>query len=144
MTGEPSGDVGSAPSAACGLAEIDRRLALLRAELAGGGQRGDQSAGPGASLPSPRGRSAGPLARALAREHPAGRSAAVELRAGPFADPEAVRAFARLLGELRAVADVRLAGYEGADRAILEVTLVDRSSAGPDRGSARRGPAQSA
>jgi hypothetical protein len=128
------------------LAEIDRRLALLRLELAPGppspgtptadaAPAGPAPAGP---APSPsRGRGSGPLARVLARERSTPRGTIVELRAQPFADPEAVRAFVRLLGELRAVADVRLVGYEGADRAILEVTV------STDEG-ARRAPTESA
>jgi hypothetical protein len=117
------------------LGEIDRRLARLRSELASGTSAsvartpGVEGGAAGAQFSAPRGRASGPLAQVLAREHSSAHVVRAELHAGPFSDPEAVRAFARLLCELRAVVDVRLAGYEGADRAILEVTLAGEEAA---------------
>jgi hypothetical protein len=118
------------------LAEVDRRLALLRSELAPAGCSGPEAA-PAAALAAETPPAAALAAESVPSEAPDCEEAAAssthvvraELHAGPFADPEAVRAFARLLCELRAVVDVRLAGYEGADRAILEVTLAGDEAA---------------
>lgn len=68
------------------------------------------------------------LARALEMSgepfEPDGDSATVI--AGPFATPAQVREFEALLGELSPVEEVRLAGYEAEDRAVLEVRLRPR------------------
>jgi hypothetical protein len=58
--------------------------------------------------------------------------------AGPFRAIGEVRAFELALGELAPVEEVRLAGYEGEDRAVLEVRLrdpraPDRDPRAPDR-----------
>jgi hypothetical protein len=53
----------------------------------------------------------------------ASHAAAVTLAAGPFSRVEMVAEFERALAGLPQVADVALRGYEGTDRAILEVQL---------------------
>jgi hypothetical protein len=50
-------------------------------------------------------------------------SAGIEIAAGPFADTEALRQFERALEQLDAVRRVTVRGYEGSDRAILDVEL---------------------
>jgi hypothetical protein len=50
-------------------------------------------------------------------------SNAVTLKAGPFADTGALRAFTERLAELPGVDKVSVRGFEGADRAILDVEL---------------------
>jgi hypothetical protein len=57
----------------------------------------------------------------------AGRAASV--LAGPFDTPAEVRAFVKLLDGLDVVEEARVAGFEGEDRAVLEVRL----RAGPPR-----------
>src|SRR5947209_5682533 len=47
----------------------------------------------------------------------------VTVSAGPFGTVEAVRAFEALLATLPGVRDVTLRGYEGEDRAVLDVEL---------------------
>ncbi len=49
--------------------------------------------------------------------------AGVELAAGPFADTESLREFERALERLDAVRRVTVRGFEGSDRAILDVEL---------------------
>jgi hypothetical protein len=49
--------------------------------------------------------------------------AGVELAAGPFADTESLREFERALEQLDAVRRVTVRGFEGSDRAILDVEL---------------------
>ncbi len=48
---------------------------------------------------------------------------AVTLKAGPFADTAALRAFTEHLAELAGVEKVTVRGFEGADRAIVDVEL---------------------
>jgi hypothetical protein len=60
----------------------------------------------------------GALAR-MPRLHPA----EISVSAGPFASVEAVRAFEGLLASLPGVREVTLRGYEGEDRAVLDVEL---------------------
>ena len=50
--------------------------------------------------------------------------AGVEIAAGPFADTGALRQFKRALEQLDAVRRVTVRGYQGTDRAILDVELV--------------------
>jgi hypothetical protein len=45
------------------------------------------------------------------------------LTAGPFASLEEVRAFERTLRGVPGVAEVSVRGYEGSDRALIEVRL---------------------
>jgi hypothetical protein len=60
------------------------------------------------------------LAPASRRHHePAG----VTLNAGPFADIDALREFEAALSDFRGVREVTVRGYEGADRAIIDVRL---------------------
>jgi hypothetical protein len=47
----------------------------------------------------------------------------VTLAAGPFSGIEVLEEFQRAMAELPQVADVSVRGYEGRDRAILEVRL---------------------
>ncbi|HEV3054922.1 MAG TPA: hypothetical protein VGX45_09730, partial [Solirubrobacteraceae bacterium] len=49
---------------------------------------------------------------------------AVTLKAGPFADTDALRVFTEHLAELPGVEKVTVRGFEGADRAIVDVELV--------------------
>jgi|HubBroStandDraft_6_1064221.scaffolds.fasta_scaffold509264_1 hypothetical protein len=49
--------------------------------------------------------------------------AGVEIAAGPFADTESLREFERALERLDAVRRVTVRGFEGSDRAILDVEL---------------------
>jgi hypothetical protein len=51
----------------------------------------------------------------------------VTLAAGPFASVEALREFEQAVSHLPGVRDVSIRGYEGADRAIIEVRLELRS-----------------
>jgi len=55
------------------------------------------------------------------RRRPA--SAAVTVSAGPFADLEALHEFEAALRRLRGVGGVTVRGYEGTDRAIMDVRL---------------------
>jgi hypothetical protein len=50
-------------------------------------------------------------------------SAPVTLLAGPFASIEALREFEAALSQLRGVREVTVRGYEGTDRAIIDVRL---------------------
>lgn len=50
-------------------------------------------------------------------------SAPVTLLAGPFASVEALREFESALSHLRGVREVTVRGYEGTDRAIIDVRL---------------------
>jgi hypothetical protein len=50
-------------------------------------------------------------------------SAPVTLLAGPFPSIEALREFEAALSHLRGVRDVTVRGYEGTDRAIIDVRL---------------------
>jgi len=58
-------------------------------------------------------------ANARARPEPAG----VTLSAGPFASIEALREFEAAVSDLRGVREVVVRGYEGTDRAIIDVRL---------------------
>jgi hypothetical protein len=49
--------------------------------------------------------------------------AEVTVTAGPFAAAEELRRFQGALSEIPGVRDVRIRGYEGADGAIIDVTL---------------------
>jgi hypothetical protein len=55
-------------------------------------------------------------------------TAEVTVCAGPFASLDAVRAFERALAELPGVREVARRGFEGSDRAIIDVVL-DESDA---------------
>ncbi|MGI9184544.1 MAG: hypothetical protein ACR2GZ_06190 [Solirubrobacteraceae bacterium] len=68
-----------------------------------------------------------------ARSAPAGAGAGEEARsltvgAGPFAGTEAVRGFERTLAALPGVRGVELRGYEGGNRAIVDVHLAPPTS----------------
>ena len=52
----------------------------------------------------------------------------VSLTAGPFADNDEVRRFAEELAAMGLVSEVRLQGYEGEDRALLDVRLAPPSA----------------
>jgi hypothetical protein len=72
-------------------------------------------------------------ALAEARSAPAGAAAGEEVRsltvtAGPFADTEAVRGFEHALAALPGVRGVELRGYEGGNRAIVDVHLSPTTS----------------
>jgi hypothetical protein len=56
-----------------------------------------------------------------------GESPDVTLAAGPFASLEALREFEQAVSGLPGVRDVAIRGYEGSDRAIIEVRLDQRS-----------------
>jgi hypothetical protein len=55
-------------------------------------------------------------------------TAPVSVTAGPFAGTDAVRAFQQALAGLPGVAQVELRGYEGPDRAVLDVHLAPPTS----------------
>jgi hypothetical protein len=78
------------------LAELDRRLREIQAELS----------------PEPDGLTAS------SRD-----PSEITISAGPFATPEAVRAFVRRLAELPEVREAAIRGYEGDDRALIDVQL---------------------
>jgi hypothetical protein len=86
------------------------------AESAGGESAGAESAG---------GESAGAAS--------GGAESLATVFAGPFSSIPELRDFERALAEMPGVRDVHVRGYEGADRAIIEVTL-GRGSA-PQRDS---------
>jgi hypothetical protein len=50
------------------------------------------------------------------------------LSAGPFASIEALRAFEQSLAGIPGVRDVAVRGYEGEDRAILDVRLSEQTA----------------
>jgi len=52
----------------------------------------------------------------------------VSLSAGPLASTQALRAFAETLERLPVVRDVEVRGYEGGDRVIVDVHLLDATS----------------
>jgi hypothetical protein len=52
----------------------------------------------------------------------------LNLSAGPFASIEAVRAFERALAAIPGVWEVAVRGYEGEDRANIDVRLSERTS----------------
>jgi hypothetical protein len=54
-------------------------------------------------------------------------SADVTLAAGPFASLQALREFEQAVARLPGVRDVAIRGYEGTDRAVIEVRLDQRS-----------------
>jgi hypothetical protein len=59
---------------------------------------------------------------------PAGYVRSLSVTAGPFASTEAVRGFERALSALPGVQAVELRGYEGGDRAIVDVHLSGATS----------------
>lgn len=82
------------------------------------------------SLPVPRPaapRAAGPSA-APAGSAPATSPRQVTVSAGPFASTDAVRGFERTLAGMPGVGEVEVRGYEGGDRAIVDVQLIDPTS----------------
>jgi hypothetical protein len=68
-----------------------------------------------------------PTAPAITRPRPQGavreKDPGVTMSAGPFPSTEAVREFEDVLSRLPRVRDVAVRGYEGTDRAIIEVRL---------------------
>jgi hypothetical protein len=92
------------------LSELSGRLVASMRELLAGYER---VLAPSAS---PR-----PPARRPARQRPD--SPDVTLAAGPFASLEALRDFEQAVSRLPRVRDVAVRGYEGTDRAIIEVRL---------------------
>jgi hypothetical protein len=82
------------------LTEIDRRLHEIEAELIGEDDP-----------PSP-----GPVTDS-------GAGGDLRVSVGPFASTGAVRAFEAELAQLPGVSQVRLAGFEGATRAVFDVQL---------------------
>lgn len=99
------------------LGELSARLVASTRELLAGYER---VLVPAASPPPAR-QSVQPRARP--RAHRSG----VTLAAGPFVSLEALRAFELAVAQLPGVRDVAVRGYEGTDRAIIEVRL-DQSS----------------
>jgi hypothetical protein len=92
------------------LTELSARLLACVRELLAGYER--------VLVPSAR---AQPPARRPSRHRPDSRD--VTLAAGPFASLEALREFERAVSHLPGVRDVAVRGYDGADRAIIEVQL---------------------
>jgi|SRR5450755_259661 len=86
------------------LAELDRRLRAIAAELVPGHDPGSDSGTP-----------AGP--------HSSVREFTVS--AGPFASTGALRAFEQTLSAIPGVREVTVRGYEGEDRAIVDVLLAE-------------------
>jgi hypothetical protein len=69
----------------------------------------------------------GELVRLLGdRAEAAAPESGATVSAGPFRTPEEVEAFAARLSELAPVRAATIIGYEGADRALIEVQLEDR------------------
>lgn len=52
----------------------------------------------------------------------------VSVSAGPLGSTQALRAFAETLERLPVVRDVEVRGYEGGDRVIVDVHLLDATS----------------
>lgn len=73
---------------------------------------GSEARSPGGARPSAPGRS----------------NASVTVTAGPFPSTEAVRGFAGALSGLPGVGEVEVRGYEGGDRAIVDVRLGEPTS----------------
>ena len=96
------------------LAELSARLLASMRELLAGYER---VLIPAASPP--------PSARRTARHRP--ESPDVTLTAGPFSSLEALREFEHAVSCLPGVRDLAIRGYEGTDRAIIEVRLDQRS-----------------
>lgn len=92
------------------LTELSTRLLSSIRELLAGYER---VLVPSASAP--------PAARRTPRHRPD--SPDVTLAAGPFASLEALREFEQAVSRLRGVREVAIRGYEGSDRAIIEVRL---------------------
>jgi hypothetical protein len=73
-----------------------------------------------------------PLPRPAAATSPAPAQATspghVTVSAGPFASTDAVRGFERTLAGMPGVREVEVRGYEGGDRAIVDVHLIDPTS----------------
>lgn len=65
--------------------------------------------------------------RAAGAEPAAARRAGALVSAGPFSETHQVESFLLTLAALEPVRDVALVGYEGADRALIEVQLSDPS-----------------
>ncbi|MDQ6744565.1 MAG: hypothetical protein M3Z27_00870, partial [Actinomycetota bacterium] len=59
---------------------------------------------------------------------PAARGEEVSLSVGPFAGTEAVHRFTQSLAAMELVREVAVLGYEGADRALLEVQISEPSA----------------
>jgi hypothetical protein len=95
------------------LGELSGRLLASTRELLAGYER--VLVGP-ASPPPARG-----SAQPRTRHRP--EASDVTLAAGPFVSLEALRAFELAVAQLPGVRDVAVRGYEGADRAIIEVRL---------------------
>jgi hypothetical protein len=93
------------------LTELSARLLASTRELLAGYER----------VLVPSARSHPPPARRIARPRP--ESPDVTLAAGPFASLEALREFEQAVSHLPGVRDVAIRGYEGTDRAIIEVRL---------------------
>jgi hypothetical protein len=118
------------------LAEIDSKLRGMQAELAPERELGEPAGPPPTADAQPRTDPSPELARRLlasVRELLAGyeavlatperRSGTVALSAGPFTGTAALRQFERDLVGIPGVREVTLRGFEGADRAIVEVQL---------------------
>ena len=93
------------------LSELSARLLASTRELLAGYER----------VLVPSARLHPPPARRSARHRPD--SPDVTLAAGPFASLEALREFEHAVSHLPGVRDVAIRGYEGTDRAIIEVRL---------------------
>jgi hypothetical protein len=99
------------------LAEIDRKLREIQADLQPGREPRPTR------LPGRRRGRSGPLAAALRRNARQRAPVDATLTVGPFADLEAVHAFERRLADLPGVRDAAVRGFEGTDRAIIDVQL---------------------
>jgi hypothetical protein len=93
------------------LGELSARLLASTRELLAGYER----------VLVPSARSQPPPARRPSRHRPD--SPDVTMAAGPFASLEALREFEQAVSHLPGVRDVAVRGYEGTDRAIIEVRL---------------------
>ena len=78
-----------------------------------------------APAPAP---AAGPAPAPPAGPAPAASPRQVTVSAGPFASTDAVRGFERTLAGMPGVGEVEVRGYEGGDRAIVDVQLIDPTS----------------
>jgi hypothetical protein len=90
--------------------------------------RADTPPTPADTPPTPAERSPSP---ADVRSTRADAATAATVSAGPFASIPELREFERRLAAIPGVSDVRVRGFDGADRAIIEVTLGPAGEAPP-------------
>ncbi len=121
---EPATEAPSAPAkpGCCRVSGELSELADLRASLE------ELQASLGQLLEGYRGALLQSLAASAPRLAGPSRADQFTLVAGPFVALEAVRAFERTLQELPGVEQVAIRGYEGADRAVVDVRLAEPNS----------------